>query len=771
MKKRLSFALCLIGFAAIIGQILLIRELLVIFYGNELSTAIILASWLIWTSLGSVTLGRIADTISQKHRTFALVQLVLAFLLPSSILAVRLSRILWSIPVGEVVDLVTMMGISFAILAPFCFLSGFLFALGCSLHSEATGGRGKSVGTVYLLEAIGSGIGGIAFAALFVHFLNHLQTSFAISVLLILSSMFLSANHRFHKRGLVSVWVSGSALILVFIMLLVIQGEKWEMMSRGWEWGGYRLIISEDTLYGNLTAVSSEGQTSFYENGLWMFTYPDLLTAEESVHFALLEHPEPKTVLLVGGGISSSLAQILKHPTVSKVDYVELDPKLISMGRRVLPREATRALDDPRVRLIHTDGRKHIKTTESRYDVLIVNLPDPMTAQLNRFYTVEFFQEARKITLPGGLLALTLTSSENIIGPTLAQLLNSLHRSMSAAYPDVLVLPGSTARFFGSMEAGTLVSDPQVLVDRITDRGLGLKYVRGYYLLFNLSRERQDYFRGILEGAMGIRINHDLNPSCYFYDIIHWSAQYTPRLKSLFLSMGRIDPRWFILPVVMLTALFLAFARRKAQERTLKPVVLYAVFVTGYSEMTLTVVLILAFQILYGYLYYKIAILITAYMIGLILGSWHITPSVERIRKPMRVLMPIQGGLALNAILLLGIIIVFHGSRFPSWTSSIMEVGFPLLTLVAGYLGGLHFPLANGIYLGEGREVGKVASLVYGMDLVGSSAGALSAGIILLPVLGISHTLYLIAALNLSALGMLGFVHALKASQSQLMGK
>jgi len=82
--------------------------------------------------------------------------------------------------------------------------------------------------------------------------------------------------------------------------------------------------------------------------------------------------------------------------------------------------------------------------------------------------------------------------------------------------------------------------------------------------------------------------------------------------------------------------------------------------------------------------------------------------------------------------------------------------------LVAGYLGGLHFPLANGIYLAGRREVGKVASLVYGMDLVGSSAGALSAGIILLPIVGISDTLYVITALNLSALGLLGFVHTSK---------
>jgi predicted membrane-bound spermidine synthase len=105
---------------------------------------------------------------------------------------------------------------------------------------------------------------------------------------------------------------------------------------------------------------------------------------------------------------------------------------------------------------------------------------------------------------------------------------------------------------------------------------------------------------------------------------------------------------------------------------------------------------------------------------------------------------------------------LFHGPHYLPLTSSVLEVGFPLLTLVAGYLGGLHFPLANAIYLAGGRKVGRVASLVYGMDLIGSSAGALSAGVILLPVLGISDTLYLITVLNLSALGLLGFIHTLK---------
>jgi spermidine synthase len=763
MKIRLSLSLLLIGFAAIIGQILLIRELLVVFYGNELSTAVVLASWLIWTSLGSATLGRMADAFSNKQRNFALVQLLLSFLLPLSVLAVRLSRIFWNIPVGEIVDLGRMMTISFAILGPFCFLSGFLFALGCSLHNQVTGARAKSTGSVYLLEALGSGVGGLAFSVLFIHFLNHLQVSFVVSTLLVLSSML----HLIHPSGIGRrrswIWIS-HPMLMGFLIVLSFQGTKWEMVSREWSWKGYGLIGSEDTPYGNLTAVSAQGQVSFYENGLWIFTYPDLLTAEESVHFAMLEHPEPERVLLIGGGISSSLVQILKHPSVSRLDYVEIDPQLIRIGRQMLPREATEVLDDSRVHLIHKDGRKYIRTTKSRYDVVIVNLSDPLTAQLNRFYTVDFFQEVRRITLPGGIFSISLTSSENIIGPTLAQLLKSLHRSMTVAYRDVLVLPGATARFLGSMNVGTLVSDPQVLVQRIRERKLELKYVRDYYLLFNLSEDRLDYFQGILEAANGVRINRDLAPSCYFYDLTHWSAQHTPNLKKILLFVGRIKLRWFVLISAALTALFFVWFQKKAHQKAFKSPLLYAVFVTGYSEMTLNVVLILTFQVLYGYVYYKVALLITGYMIGLVLGSWHVTSLLDRIRKPLWTLLSIQGGLAAYAIFLSGMIPSLHKASPSSAVSGIMEMGFPLLALVAGYLGGLHFPLSNGIYLIGAKEVGKVASLVYGVDLVGSSAGALSAGIILLPVLGILDTLYLITILNLFAMAWLGFIGISKTS-------
>ena len=77
-----------------------------------------------------------------------------------------------------------------------------------------------------------------------------------------------------------------------------------------------------------------------------------------------------------------------------------------------------------------------------------------------------------------------------------------------------------------------------------------------------------------------------------------------------------------------------------------------------------------------------------------------------------------------------------------------IEILFPLLTALAGFLGGLHFPLANHAFLAEDTEVGRTAGLINGIDLLGTSVGVLLAGIVILPILGIPKTLYFVAALN-----------------------
>ena len=651
---------------------------------------------------------------------------------------------------GEIVDFGTMALISFTTVAPFCFLTGLLFVLGCSIYGSIGGERAVSVGKVYMLEALGAGAGGVVFSYVFVRNLNHIQAAAIVSCLLVLSSMALLLKLSERKAGRRSIRI-GTVVLIGASLFLLWTGPRLDRATRGWGYRGYELVRSEETPYGNLAVVTAAEQFSLFENGLWMFTWPDDRSAEESVHFAMLEHPEPRKILLIGGGVSGSLAQILKHPAVTAVDYVELDPEVVDVSVQTLPKEAVAALDDPRVRVLHGDGRKFVRGSETRYDVVIVNLPDPLTAQLDRYYTADFFSEAKKALESAGVLAVGLSSSENVIGPTLAQLLGSLKRTMSEVFAEVVVFPGETARFFGSMQKGALTTDPRELVRRIQQRGLDLLFVRDYYLLFDLSEQRFAFLNEALGTAGETRINRDLKPSCYYYDLVHWSVQYTPFLKRIFLAVGRVDIFRLLFFALLLTFVVAVFSAVKRDRKT-GPPLLYACFAVGCSEMIFSVLIIVAFQILYGYLYEKIALLIAAYMIGLIVGSGHIVRMMRKIGRPLFTLIVVQGAVGAYALVLLGVIVWGHGIESASVAAAILEKGFPVLALVAGYLGGLHFPLVNRVYPGGEEGVGKTAGMVYGTDLLGSSVGALAAGFVLIPVLGIPGTLYFVAGFNLLAL-------------------
>lgn len=193
----------------------------------------------------------------------------------------------------------------------------------------------------------------------------------------------------------------------------------------------------------------------------------------------------------------------------------------------------------------------------------------------------------------------------------------------------------------------------------------------------------------------------------------------------------------------------------RGRKRSSAPLV-WAVAVTGFSEIALEIILILCFQILYGYLYYKIGMIITAYMIGLALGGWMITALLPRITRPLRSLLMVQAGVALYVVGILLLILSLHHGIFPAFLSRPMEAIFPFLTLVAGFLGGIHFPLANKSYLGGREEIGRIGGLINGIDLIGSAAGALIISVILAPIVGIAQGISIVVALNLSAILCLG---------------
>jgi len=126
---------------------------------------------------------------------------------------------------------------------------------------------------------------------------------------------------------------------------------------------------------------------------------------EALVHPAMLMHPEPRTVFIGGGGEGGTLREVLRHRSVARVVMLDLDKEVVDLCRRYLPRHHQGSFDDPRVDLHYADARQYLQECDERFDVMVMDLVDPMeggTAYL--LYTEEYYRTAKSRLNPGGIL-------------------------------------------------------------------------------------------------------------------------------------------------------------------------------------------------------------------------------------------------------------------------------------------------------------------------------------------------------------------------------
>ena len=716
---------------------------MVVFHGNEISIGLMLASWLVWTAAGSSLAGRLAARSRQPRHLMAGIQVLIAAILPCTILAVRAARGLLQTVPGEVLGPGTMLLTSVGALGPLCILSGALFTAGSRICATAAAtGAGQATGSVYLWEAVGSAVGGAAAGLILVQNLNSLEIGGLLAVLNLLAASGLAITASLPRR----------AAMVGLLGIAILAGSRgWlrslEAISQARLWRGLHLIATRNSAFGNLAVVGTEGSRSVYENGVVLFNVPDPSAAEEAVHYALLEHPSPRSLLLIGGGLNGSIVQALRHPTLQRVDYVELDSAILDLAREYFPTEWRALLADPRVRVHTTDGRLFLKTTQLTFDVVIVNLPEPRNAQLNRFYTVEFFREVSRKLTPAGLLSFQLGSSENYMSFELAQFLRSIHQSLRAVFPEVAAIPGETVHFFAARQAGTLAAGADQLLARLHARHLATSYVSEYFIPFRMTADRMAELHAQLDapGAALSPVNRDFAPVAYYFDVVLWSSQFNQGYRRLFRTLAGVS---FGALLVTLGAVLLALAAtgrlltEKRHRHRLAASCCTAA--TGFTMIALEMMLLLAFQALYGYVYQQLALLIAAFMAGMAVGSWlALRPAA---RGGMRALAVTQVLAAAAPLVLVGLFQAINRTSSPAAS----QIAFPVLALLSGMLGGFEFPVAAGIFF-DGACTAKGLGTLYALDLAGSCIGAILFSAWLIPVFGFLKTALLSTMVSLAA--------------------
>lgn len=701
MKKikeiSLLYALIALGISSLITQIIYIREFLNVFFGNELIFGIILASWMILTA-GGAYLGKFIRKINNEVKSILFLQILLAVFPLVTVFLLRWLRNDF-FPIGAILNIPDGIMISLLFLAPYCLVSGFLFTFFCISLSRKL--NKNEISRVYYFDTIGCIIGGFLFNFILVFLLNSLQILYVLLFINLSAALFISVVYKRKNTLFLLITLFIGFVITTFSLDL-------EKITKERQFKGQDLVFYKDTPYGNLVVTRNENQFNFFDNSKLLFSTENIIENEEAVHFAMLQHKNPKNVLLLSGGVNGLAKEILKYD-VDSITYIEINPVLVELGKKF-----TTNLSSPKIRIIYEDARYFINRTKDKFDVVIIALPEPTTAQLNRFYTLEFYKELKKILNSNAIVSFGLLSSNEYLSAEVKNINSVIYNTLNKVFKNIIILPGNRNYFVAS--DGILSSE---IVKLAFNNNLNNAYVNAFYLSDNdLKNKMLSVMKNV---TFKTEINRDFKPIVYYHQLKYW--------------MSHFKTNYYLIFGILLILLLLFLYR-------LKPINL-CLFTGGFAASSIEVILLVTFQIVYGYVYQMIGVIIMLFMIGLALGIY----GVNFITKKYTVknYLKIQAGLVFYSVCL-PFALLFINDINPN--PVIVQVAYCILILIIGGLTGMTFSLSSKIIK---KDISSVAAETYGADLFGSAIGAIVLSAFLLPLLGVLKVCLLIGLFNLAS--------------------
>ena len=220
------------------------------------------------------------------------------------------------------------------------------------------------------------------------------------------------------------------------------------------------VLVQDGAAFGRSLVLDGKTQSTEVDE----FAYHEGL-----VHPAMISHPAPKSVFVVGGGEGATLREALRHSTVESVVMVDIDEKVVELCREYLPNHHQGSFDDPRVKLIHDDALAYLESTSERFDVIIIDVPDPLEAgPAYLLFTQEFYSLVRGRLNDAGIMV----SQSGPTGPSFyEQCFSAVANTVGSVFP-VLTLSESFVPSFGStwgFVIGSLRDDPGNLAPAVVD--------------------------------------------------------------------------------------------------------------------------------------------------------------------------------------------------------------------------------------------------------------------------------------------------------------
>ena len=202
---------------------------------------------------------------------------------------------------------------------------------------------------------------------------------------------------------------------------------------------------------------------------------------ENMIHPAGISHAAPKRALVIGGGDGGAAEEYLKYPTMEEVVMAEIDEVVVDFCKEQLPDVHRGAFDDPRLKVLITDGKKYVEECQDQFDLMMLDLTDPF-GPAEALYRVDFLNHCKRILGPDGVLSMHLGSP--VTRPNVFhRVYSSLSSVFSIVRPYLVYVPLYGAIWgmaTASDKTDPLLLDPKSVEDRLKDRAIShLQYYNG----------------------------------------------------------------------------------------------------------------------------------------------------------------------------------------------------------------------------------------------------------------------------------------------------
>ncbi|MBI4299294.1 MAG: polyamine aminopropyltransferase [Chloroflexi bacterium] len=237
------------------------------------------------------------------------------------------------------------------------------------------------------------------------------------------------------------------------------------------------VVFSGKTPYQSVEIVDTAcfGRTLVLDGKTQSSEADEFVYHEALVHPSLISHPHPQQVFIAGGGEGATAREVLAHGSVSRVVMVDIDQQVVELCRRFLPNHHRGAFEDPRLELHHADAIKFLRETNNTFDIIILDIADPLEGgPAYLLFTKEFFHLIKERLTPQGMV----TVQAGHTGPTLyKQCFPAVVKTLESVFAQVYPYEAFVQSFCSEwgFVIGSLGPNPTELTTDEIDRRIALR--------------------------------------------------------------------------------------------------------------------------------------------------------------------------------------------------------------------------------------------------------------------------------------------------------